>query len=108
MLAEKQPTAAVRASNELLKNLGIELENLSTKEKKELKITGGAKITSISDGKISNSTDIREGFIVTKVNGKVINNTDELIRQLQDKTGGVLLEGVYPGQSRVYYYGFGL
>jgi S1-C subfamily serine protease len=108
LLAEKIAITAIRAGNELLKNLGIEVENLSAKDKKEFKITGGAKIIDITDGKISFYTDIKKGFIVTKVNGKVINNTDEFIKQLQDKTGGVLLEGLYPGLSRVYYYAFGL
>ena len=51
---------------------------------------------------------MREGFIVTKVNSKVINNKDEFIKQLQGKTGGVLLEGLYPGVSGAYYYAFGL
>ena len=108
LLAEKIAITAVRAGNELLKNLGIEVENLSPKDKKELKITGGVKIIDITDGKISFYTDIRKGFIVNKVNGKVINSTDEFIKQLIDKTGGVLLEGLYPGLSRVYYYAFGL
>ena len=108
LLAEKIAITAVRAGNELLKNLGIEVENLSPKDKKELKITGGVKIIDITDGKISFYTDIRKGFIVSKVNGKVINSTDEFIKQLIDKTGGVLLEGLYPGLSRVYYYAFGL
>ena len=108
LLPEKQIIAVVSAANELLKTLGVEIENLSSKEKNQLKISGAVKIVSITDGKISYYTDMREGFIVTKVNSKVINNKDEFIKQLQGKTGGVLLEGLYPGVSGAYYYAFGL
>ena len=108
LLPEKQIPVTVRVGNELLKSLGIEIENLSTKEKSQLKIYGGVKIVSITDGKISNYTDIKEGFIITKVNNKAINNTNEFIQQLQDKKGGVLIEGLYPGVTGTYYYAFGL
>lgn len=108
LLPEKPIPQNLRAGNEFLKSLGIEIENISLKEKSQYKIPGGIKVVSIVEGKISFYTDMREGFIITKVNGKSINNTDEFIKQLQDKSGGVLLEGFYPGISGAYYYAFGL
>ena len=108
LLPERPIPVNLRAGNELLKSLGIEIENLSPKEKIEYTIAGGIKIVRITEGKISFYTDMREGFIVTKVNSKSINNTDEFIQMLQDKTGGVLIEGFYPGVAGSHYYAFGL
>jgi serine protease Do len=109
LAAQEEPIARAGGSNELLKLLGIEIETVSAKEKNELKIPGGVKIISItSSGKIGRNTDIREGFIITKVNGKPVNTADEFIKELQDKKGGVMLEGIYPGVAGVYYYAFGL
>lgn len=94
--------------NEVLKNLGIEIADVDAKEKSLLKITGGVKVTAIRKGKIGLYTEMKEGFIITKVNSKIVKNTEEFISALQDKKGGIMLEGIYPGVASVYYYAFGL
>jgi Do/DeqQ family serine protease len=101
------PAGAVRGA-EILKSLGIEIENLSAKDKSELQVGGGVRVKRIGKGKIAFNTDIREGFIITKVNGKPINTAEDFLRELKDKKGGVMLEGIYPGVSGVFYYAFGL
>lgn len=109
LAAQEEPVAKAGTGEELLKSLGIEIETVSAKEKKELRISGGVKIISITaSGKIGRGTDIKEGFVITKVNGKAVNTTDEFTGELQDKKGGVMLEGIYPGIAGVYYYAFGL
>jgi S1-C subfamily serine protease len=50
---------------------------------------------------------IREGFIITIIDKKQINNIDDLVNALDHKSGGVLIEGVYPNGTRAYY-AFGL
>jgi Do/DeqQ family serine protease len=107
-LTLQEETIQKEAGSEILKTLGITIEDLSAKEKEQLKITGGVKIAGIKDGIISQTTDIRENFIVRKVNGKIVNNASEFIRELKDKKGGVMLEGIYPGIPGVYYYAFGI
>jgi serine protease Do len=99
-----QPEFAV----EILKTLGIEIENLSPEELKSLKISGGVLVSKISKGSISRQTNMQEGFVITKINSKPVNNTSEFIQELKNKKGGVLLEGIYPGIQGSFYYGFGL
>lgn len=95
-------------SSDVLKVLGIQIENLTVKEKASLKIDGGVKIVKITKGKIESFTEIKEGFVVTKVNEKPIKNIDEFVNETENKKGGIMLEGFYPGNPTVYYYAFGL
>lgn len=102
-------TAEVKTSDaELLKKLGIEVENLSEKEKQTLKIPGGMKVIKIYGGIIEQYTNMREGFIVTKVNGKRIRNIGEFSEEVKSTKGGIMLEGIYPTIPGVYYYAFGI
>lgn len=91
-----------------MKNPGIELENLSDSEKKALKVPGGVKVTGITNGIISRQTNMQDGFIITRVNRIAIKSKEDFIRELKDKKGGILLEGIYPSVPAVYYYAFGL
>ena len=108
LLATPDSKTFTDAGNELLKNLGIELENLSAGEKETLKIPGGVKVTGITNGIIFRQTNMQEGFIITRVNRIAVNSKEDFIRELKDKKGGILLEGIYPSVPAVYYYAFGL
>ncbi len=93
----------------ILSSLGADFQTLDQKEAKALGIRGGVKITSLSAGKLANQTDIREGFIVIKVNNQPVASVEELGSMLQNAKGGIMLEGIYPGNpEQVYYYAFGL
>lgn len=93
---------------EVLETLGIELQNLNDKELKKFEISGGAKIVKIKPGKLSKFTDIREGYIITKIDGSKVNKVEDVEKILSNKKGGIMLEGIYPGQPGVYYYAFGM
>ncbi len=98
-----------RDSKEILDVLGVELEELDQKTAKKLDINGGVKVTKLYNGKLKQHTDIREGFIITKVDGNRINSVDELVKYLENKKGqGVMIEGVYEDYPGSYYYAFGL
>jgi S1-C subfamily serine protease len=87
--------------------LGAEFANISSKEKKDLGLEGGVKVMKLGDGKLSRSTNMREGFIITKIDNRPVNNLDDLKSALANKKGGVMIEGRYrlPGQ---YFYAFGM
>lgn len=95
-------------ASKILNILGIKIENLSPLEKDKLKVRGGVKVVSISRGEIASQTRMREGFIITRVNSNTVNQTEDFIREIHNKTGGVMLEGFYPGISGTYYYAVGL
>jgi serine protease Do len=66
------------------------------------------KVKILYAGKFMKHTEMREGFIITKVDGKAVKNTEELAKALENKKGGVLIEGVYEDIPGTYYYAFGL
>lgn len=95
-----------KENKEISRALGAEFAEITADEKSKLKINTGVKITNINGGKLR-SVGIQEGFIITKVDKKPVNNFDELVQLLNGKKGGVLIEGVYPNGMKAYY-GFGM
>lgn len=49
------------------------------------------------------SLKVKEGFIITSIDKKKINTLKDVQDILEHKTGGVLIEGVYPNGMRAYY-----
>ena len=96
------------APSVILQHLGATLSPLSKDEAQEMGIDGGVKITELNSGLLRTETEIKEGFVITKINGKSVSKVDEITRLLQDQKGGVMLEGKYPGSDKTYYYAFGL
>ncbi|BAX81259.1 Do family serine endopeptidase [Labilibaculum antarcticum] len=87
--------------------LGAEFEPISTKEKYRLQINRGVRIKSLRSGKFKDE-DIKEGFIIYKINETPISNVDDIKDALQSvKDGGVFISGIYPDGS-VKYYAFSL
>ncbi|WP_375443795.1 Do family serine endopeptidase [uncultured Fibrella sp.] len=90
-----------------MKALGGEFANLSDKERQALGISGGIgiRVTKILDGKLA-ETEIEEGFIITKANGKNVKSVKDLETIVGSvKEGeGLLLIGMYPNSSRMIYY----
>lgn len=97
-----------KESADVLKILGAEFEDLSQDELKKLDIPSGVRISKLYPGKLRKFTQVREGFIITKMDGKRISSKEELIAALEDKKGGVLIEGVYEDIPGEYYYAFGM
>lgn len=89
-----------------MESLGAQFTAPSSSEKDALKITGGAKVETITPGKLK-SIGIQRGFIITKVDGQKIDSPEQLEAALQGKSGNVLIEGVYTNGTKAYY-GFSL
>jgi len=109
-LKNREGEASITASSrsEISSILGADFKDLDSKMAKKLDIEGGVQVTKLYPGKLMKFTDMREGFIITKVDGKPVNNTKELTKALENKKGGVLLEGIYEDLPGEYYYAFGL
>ncbi len=86
--------------------LGASFETLSKEEKSKLGLEYGVKVLKLEAGKLR-SAGIKEGFIITSIDKKEIRNSDEVAKLLENKKGGILIEGVYPNGTRAYY-GFGI
>ena len=95
-----------RDFTELNVSLGGEFEPATNMEKQKLRISSGLKVKKITSGKLRNA-GIEEGFIITKIDKTAINNYEQMARALENKKGGVLIEGIYQNGMKAYY-GFGI
>lgn len=86
--------------------MGATFESLSKSEKDKLNINNGVKVKELEWGILSRA-GIRDGFVITKIDKKDINSIDDIRKALDNKSGGVLIEGIYPNGMRAYY-AFGL
>lgn len=97
-----------KEKQEVLSSLGVELEQASSKECKKAGIESGVKVSKLLAGKLRQQTDMREGFIITKIDKTPVKSVKDVTDLLNSKTGGVMMEGVYPDYPGTYYYAFGL
>ena len=71
-----------------------------------LKLKSGAQVKEVGQGKLK-SAGILPDFVITKVDDVAIKSADQLMKTLESKSGGILIEGYYPNGKRAYY-GFGI
>jgi serine protease Do len=97
-------TGIVKRDDVAVKNiLGTEIRTLSKDEAKKMEIAGGAKVTKVGEGKLKEA-GIKEGFIITSVDKNQVKDADEVEQILQsNKSGGLLIEGIYPNGQKAYY-----
>jgi len=96
----------------IMNALGAQFGNLSDQEKQRLsryKLDGGVKVVSIDGGKFARS-QVEEGFIITKVNGKPVRSVKEFQAAITGKEESMVqFEGLYPDAPYdVYSFGFRL
>lgn len=98
-----------KENREIFDILGGEFEDLNEKDKKLAKVDAGVKVAKIlPGGKLKLQTEMKEGFIITKVDKKPVKNLKELAALMQQVKGGVMIEGIYPEDPDNYYYALGL
>lgn len=106
VLKNKDNSLGIIKKHEVVKaainSLGAVFEELSPEDMNKYNITGGVRISKLEQGKLSGAS-IREGFIITSVDKKKINGLKDIKDVLENKSGGVLIEGVYPNGVRAYY-----
>ena len=108
ILKNKNGTVNVveRPKVEVVSLLGGAFETLNASDIKKLNIENGIRISKLNAGKLL-SAGIKEGFIITFIDKKKINSIEDIKTALENKKGGVLIEGIYPNGMRAYY-GFGM
>jgi len=87
----------------MIDKLGAQLETLDPRKAKEYGLNGGVIVRKINEGVINDQTRMRDGFIITKANGKEIKSIDDL----KDVIGigkQVTIEGIYPGYNEPFEY----
>lgn len=88
--------------------LGVSVEDVDAKVLKKLDIENGVRVKSLGNGKLSRYTDIREGFIITRVNDVSVKSVKEFNEIMKNKKSGelIILSGVYENYPREFNYAF--
>jgi len=107
---KKQFTVTLRNKNgdtEIVRDinsaLGAEFVEVGEKEKEKLEINSGIKIKNLGKGKLQ-ELGIKEGFIITNVNGKTISEVNDFKREIENARGiRIMIEGIYPNGEQEYF-----
>lgn len=98
---------AVRGDDtELLAQLGFTLRELTTEERRKLRVAG-VYVETIKVGSAIEKTEMDPGYIITKVGEVKIGSVEEAVNELKKNRGSeVYLEGFYENYPGEYYYTF--
>jgi S1-C subfamily serine protease len=88
---------------EMIDKLGADLVTLDSKKAKDLGLSGGVIVRKINEGVINDQTRMRDGFIITKANGKDVKSVDDL-KKIIGTQSEITITGVYPGYSEPFEY----
>jgi Do/DeqQ family serine protease len=92
----------------VLGDLGIDIEPISSLQAKKLGVPGGVRVKSVQDGIIKRNTSIQPGFVITSVNNENVTSAKDFEEIVKDSKGnGILLQGKYEDRSGMQYYAFG-
>lgn len=92
----------------VLSMLGGEFESLGKAEANRYQVDGGIQLKSLTPGKLSDETSMREGFVITRIAGERVKSVDDMTAALEGAEGGVMIEGFYPNRRGKYYYAIGM
>jgi len=89
----------------MVESLGAELAPLSKEDASKLGVDGGVVVRDIHDGVIGSQTNMRPGFIITKIGDEKVKSIEDLKNALGNQKSNFQIEGIYPDSKEVYYYG---
>lgn len=82
--------------------LGAELEEIPNYLAKQLRIGGGIRINNIDTG-LFRDLGLKEGFIITAINGKIIKQAKDVEKILKNAKGRVRIEGINTNNIKGFY-----
>jgi serine protease Do len=92
-------------SGPTVQSLGATFGSLSPEDKAKLRISGGAKVLDLQQGKFK-SIGLQKGFIITRIDGQSINSPQDLESVLQNKAGSYIEIRGYYANGMEAMYGF--
>jgi serine protease Do len=93
-------------SDASIESLGAEFSTVNNDDLAKLGIDGGVQVTKIhGTGVIGSQTNMRLGFIITRIGNIPVKSVNELKEALSQQSGNFQIVGVYPGSDELYYYG---
>lgn len=88
-----------------VQSLGADFATLPRENARELGISGGVQVVDISEGVLADQTNMKKGFVITRIGDIPVRSVEELKAALGRQSGNFQIEGMYPGSGKVYYYG---
>lgn len=82
------PTVASKPTSATVSKLGASFAPLSDAAKAKYQIQGGVLITNVEPGKLFDYYDLSKGYIITKINGKVVNSAADVEKALPTSRDG--------------------
>ncbi|NBB89504.1 MAG: PDZ domain-containing protein [Bacteroidetes bacterium] len=92
-------------SEGILREIGLEIRNLIRSEKEAID-TEGVKVVSIYRGSLIERTKMDPGFIITHINDQPIHSANDLMSQLEEIQGRIVLQGIYEKYEGPFWYVF--
>ena len=92
-------------NDEILKDLGFILRELTPKEKNTLDING-VMVVSVIHGSKMNNINIEPGYIIQVLNDEIIQNVDDFIYKIKAVKSNVKLKGIYKNYPGEFSYVF--
>jgi serine protease Do len=88
------------ATAEIMNNLGATFSPLDNASKQKFGITSGVIVKSVTPGKIFDTYELPKGTVITTINGKGVNNNDQVISALKQSNQMVSFQGIVQDGSR--------
>ncbi|MFO7924514.1 MAG: trypsin-like peptidase domain-containing protein [Bacteroidales bacterium] len=102
LMSMEEQRELVKQQEETL--LGATLKMVPEELKEELNLPGGVQVTDLESGELQ-AVGMKEGFIIVSVNNQIVSEPSHIVRLLEDYSGNVYIEGVYPdGTGSVYAF----
>jgi len=96
-------TAILKRRTYFSEELGATFEPISKVERESFGVKGGIKVIDFENRSFFSRLDIPKGFIITSINGTVMDNAEELAGILSNIRGRVIIVGVDKNGRQVYY-----
>ncbi len=104
VLKNKLGTFASQTTAEVA-SLGASFSTLSKDDAAKAGVNGGVQVTDIKEGIIGSQTNMRPGFVITKIGDIPVKSVEELQQAISKQGANFQIQGIYPGAQGVYYYG---
>ena len=91
--------------DKVLTDFGFEIRDLISSEKRKTELEG-VKVISIYKGSAIAATKMEPGYIITRINDKMVSTTEEFISILSKSSGRIFLEGYYEKHGGPWWYAF--
>ena len=106
ILRNMHGTTKIIKADEYLAILGADFQKLSTSDQRRLGIETGVKVVDLMNEGALKKAGVKEGFVITYIQGKKIAHVDDIKRVIRNIGYGVEIEieGMYPGGRYIYVY----